>query len=329
MSDDAQPTRVIVRSMLEFMLGAVQAYSRPLGGDLLDTVVFATIHTSNLSLLAHNAAAARELFEAMDGLTDDQLRPVSINAVAKSFAIPYETARGAANRLIARGYCAKTPRGFIAPAAALMRPEFGAAEREVSRVLGETLARLIGIGFDFDQIAAVGGMAPSADTRLVPPPSMRHVSWLATEFMLRTVEGSSPLFGDFTAGFVFAGVMTANTRGFTYDPKQAWAYAGINTPPPNAMRKPVSVRRLSEQLNLPFETVRRHVNRLVKDGFLLRLHDGVIAPTEVMQDQRLLGRSPVVAMRFMRLIADLKRAGYVFAQPADGVGPEVQAARRG
>jgi hypothetical protein len=184
--------------------------------------------------------------------------------------------------------------------------------------LDETLVGLSGIGFDFGQIAPAAG----ADEAAVGPPPARQVSWIATDFVLRAVEIMVPIFGDFTAGFIFAGVLSANARSITYDREQAWVYAGMDTPPPDAVRRPVSIRSLAEQLGLPFETARRHVNQLTQDGFLARLEDGVIAPTEVLQQEPFRVNSPIIAMRFARMIADLGRVGYAFPGP----GPAAETA---
>ena len=306
--------------MADFAVRAVQAIAHPHEGDLLCRLVFAAVSNAGLSPLMQNSEHARQVFEARDSLDDEQLRPVSINAIAQSFEIPYETVRGCVARLIKNGFCRRVGGGIIAPAEIQRRPQLTEVERQVSLILDETLASFVGIGLDFDQIAMMGGAGESAFNQ----PPAGQVSWIAADFMLRSIEISASVFGDFTTSFTFIGVMTANTRAITYDAAQAWAYAHAHTPPPDAARIPVSIRSLSEQIGVPFETTRRHVNRLVKSGHLLRLGDGVIIPTEVMQREVFKTNGPAIATRFARMIADLKRAGYRFPS-----GPTRQAAANG
>ena len=318
MDEGVQPTRVIIRVMTEFMLDAVKANAAPHDGDLLQTVLFSTVRSAGLNHLAHGAEA-RHIFETLDQLTNDNLRPVSINAVAQSFALPYETARGAVSRLAQGGYCLKVTGGIITPVEALVRPEIIRAEHAVTALLGEAIGRLGALGLAFDQIAQMGGMEASLAASSAPgPPPARQLSWIATDFLIRTVESLVLILGDFTASLVFAGVMAANAKTITDDPHLAWAYPGAATPPPDALRRPVSVRGLAETIGMPFETVRRHVNRLTGQGDLARLDDGVMVPVAVMQSERFLKNGAVAILRFARLIADLKRAGYVFPDPAVG-----------
>lgn len=132
------------------------------------------------------------------------------------------------------------------------------------------------------------------------------------DFLLRTTETLLPVWGDLTRSFIFAGAMSANARAITYDPEQAWAYADMDAPPPDEARHPISVRALALAVGMPFETVRRHVNRMVRDGGLERRDGGVLVPMAFMQREPFQHHSPMIAMRFTRMVVDLKRAGYVF-----------------
>ena len=325
MADQPQPTRVIIRSMAEFLLRAVRAASRPHDGDMIRTVVFATIQTANLNARTLGGEGGRPATD-LDALLDAQLRPVSVNAIAKSFGIPYETTRRAAGALIERGFCRRVSGGLIAPMAALQSPELLDVAEAVEAALGATLGRLSGIGFDFDQLAAMadtGGHSPPPHNQ---PPSTRHVYAVAMDFMLRTTETLLPVWGDLTRSFIFAGAMSANARAITYDPEQAWAYADMDAPPPDEARHPISVRALAQAVGMPFETVRRHVHRMVRDGGLEWRDGGVIVPMAFMQRESFQHHSPMIAMRFTRMVIDLKRAGYVF--PLASLSPDLFNGRR-
>lgn len=312
MTENGPPMRIINRAMTEFLIGGVRAAVRPHGGDMVAMVVFTTVQNANLQPFVHAPAEMRRIFRDERALDNDALRPVSINAIAKSFRIPYETARGASERLISQGYCRKVPGGVIAPVDVLARAEFLEVAGGIAAALHTALGRLTDIGFDFLAMASMGEPAPAADLDDSAAPCSRLVSWIAADFVLGACETLVPAFGDFTSAFVFAGAMSANAQAFTQDYELAWLYSQADTPPPDEVRRAVSVRALSELLGVPFETVRRHVNKLIRVGDLERRDDGIMVSMAAMQSERLMRSSPLVAMRFARMITELRRVGFVF-----------------
>ena len=90
-------------------------------------------------------------------------------------------------------------------------------------------------------------------------------------------------------------------------------------------RRPVSIYRLADNLSIPYETVRRHVARLVDAGFLVRDDQGVVAPDEVF---RRPGSLEVLAGAWastVKLQNDLKALGVELPAPAATVAPEAHA----
>ena len=73
-------------------------------------------------------------------------------------------------------------------------------------------------------------------------------------------------------------IIEANTHRLAHDPALQMAYAYTDTPPPDALRRPVSINALAASLRLPFETVRRHVRRLADLGICVATPQGVIVP---------------------------------------------------
>lgn len=70
-------------------------------------------------------------------------------------------------------------------------------------------------------------------------------------------------------------------------------YGELEAPPPNAMRRPVSISGLATSLHLPFESARRRIHALADDGLCVISPAGVIVPAEV------LARPASVAMGFL------------------------------
>lgn len=62
------------------------------------------------------------------------------------------------------------------------------------------------------------------------------------------------------------------------------AFAQSDEPPPDELRRPVSMNALSSSLDLPFETVRRRIKALVRDGRCILVEGGVIVPATVLAE---------------------------------------------
>jgi DNA-binding Lrp family transcriptional regulator len=71
---------------------------------------------------------------------------------------------------------------------------------------------------------------------------------------------------DFVDGLIVVGVTQANVEQVLRDPALQRAYATYDAPPPDALRRPITVNAVAQSLGLPFETVRRRVQRLTVLG---------------------------------------------------------------
>jgi len=87
-------------------------------------------------------------------------------------------------------------------------------------------------------------------------------------------------------------------------------YAAAGAAPPDELRRPVSVLSIAHALGLPFETTRRHVNRLIKEGKCVRMPKGVIVPQAFVMTRAAEHLSRENAKNLRRLIRDLDRAGF-------------------
>jgi hypothetical protein len=90
-------------------------------------------------------------------------------------------------------------------------------------------------------------------------------------------------YGDLQAGIVAQAVVTANTAHLDAPMGEGWRYAGIDQPPPDQVRRPVSVLSLSRSLGLPYETLRRQVRGLIEAQVCVRVEGGLIVPMAVLE----------------------------------------------
>lgn len=112
---------------------------------------------------------------------------------------------------------------------------------------------------------------------------VRLVLRAAGDYMLRQVELTARTFdNDPMLGVVYLAVLQANVRPIADDPRLSKAYAGAE-PPPDSVRIPVTARAIAESLNIPRETVRRYINRLVDMDLCHRQgRKGVVVPQAVL-----------------------------------------------
>lgn len=84
---------------------------------------------------------------------------------------------------------------------------------------------------------------------------------------------------DVIDGLLIAAISQANVAPIARDPDLQRAYATLDTPPPDDLRRPVSISAIANSLRLPFETARRRIAVLAELGVVRNLPRGVIVPT--------------------------------------------------
>jgi len=134
---------------------------------------------------------------------------------------------------------------------------------------------------------------------------------LASNYLLRNVEVMSEAAdGDLMAGLIFSAILQANVQPINNDLKLGKTYGQMNAIPPDELRTPVSVNALAESLKIPYETTRRHVNKLIKLGFCLKIGTrGVIVPAAVVASPTLMKGALQQYSHLMHFLGQLKEIG--------------------
>jgi hypothetical protein len=266
--------RLVARQVSELLLARGRRWRGLVAQDHLAGVVFDTVLSAGLAHLplrdadggwiGVEAAAARG-------------RPVTAAAVAQSMAIPNTTVRRRAAALVADGRFVRDGEGLRIAPGFVADPAWTAVSAANARDLGGTLEALAAAGYAPAVTALARGVAAlpagAVDRALIA-------------FALRALEVTTRFYGDVTGGLLFVAIVGANIRHITADPELARRYAGADTPPPDAERRPVSLRALAAAVELPFETVRRRVGALIAAGLAERRGRGVVVPTAVLTDAR-------------------------------------------
>jgi hypothetical protein len=139
----------------------------------------------------------------------------------------------------------------------------------------------------------------------------RLVARLSSDYFLRALRLMADLHdGELLTGIIFQAIIAANTAHLEQTGEGA-RHAGNDSVPPDDLRKPVSVLGVSGALGLPFETTRRHVNRLLASGRCKRVRGGVIVPQSTLQAPAMSSAASHNLANVKRFVREMKRAGVV------------------
>lgn len=296
--------RVATRLSIGFALDLVKLGG--FGRDVIDGLLLAAISQANVAQITRDPELQR-LYARLDQPPPDELRrPVSINAVANSLRIPFETARRRVAALIEIGAVQSVPRGVIIPTAPLTSPAYKAVAEAYYQLVRNLYVRLRGIGL-LDELPKprVGGFDPAN-------PPVRLVLRLSSNYILRLAEPISLHIGDLVSGLILLEMFQANTEHL---PDTEGGRADGDWSPDSfvddAHRRPVRAAALSERLGIPPETTRRRLARLLKDGRCERIEDGYVVTSRVLAKELLVKFVLDNQSQLYRLYAALADLGVV------------------
>lgn len=295
--------RLVGRVSVAFVLDSVRIGRR--GHDLIDALILLAIVQSNVGPLSRDPDLQRSYATYDEPPPDDIRRPVSMNAIAHSLRLPYETVRRRVTQLVKLGECVITPRGVYVPAAALSSPGHRAtveANYELVRSLYWRLREIGGLG-DLPPPAAPWG----ADGNGGAPP-VRMVARFSSDYFLRVMEGLRQRVGGLIEGLILMDILRANTEHLT-DLDSGTEEDGARGFVHDELRRPVRATALAARLDLPEETVRRHVAQLLKEERCVRWPEGLVVPTHLMVRPQVGGMLRDNLAHLHRMFAGLSQLG--------------------
>ena len=313
--NDCPPNaRAVVRVANDFLLRGLDAMARQAGDDLILALVFNAMATANLRRITQSAANLE--YGGIDQVPPDALRtPASILAIANSLRIPYETVRRTVHILLGRGLCRRVShRGYIVPAEIDNRPEERRALALGHASLLRLLADLKRAGFDFEPYRAILPQTVPTPPDGGLPPNVRACARFAAEIVMRGIDTLGHIHGDdFLAALVFTAIWTANVQHITASPDNL-TFGGLRNLPPDEARRPVPVSAIAAALRIPYETVRRCVARLTREGKAVRVaRKGVIIPRDKLATAVGFDTVRSSNINIARLVSQLHRAGFDFS----------------
>lgn len=204
-------------------------------------------------------------------IPDELRRPASINSIAESLSIPFETVRRRIAALVEEGVCRPSGRGVIVPSAVTSSPFF----RIACEVQQQKLAELYRTLRDLHLVAP-----PSSPPRDWPQPPLRLVGRFTVEFVLRYRELVAEYVPDVVSSAILMDIVCANTEHLSRDADNGGI--GPDGFVADAERRPVTVPQLSQRLGISPETMRRHLGVLASKGFCERSEDGYVVPAAIL-----------------------------------------------
>jgi DNA-binding Lrp family transcriptional regulator len=273
---DAYP---VTRVSTEFHLRAIDLLTE-LQGDILDGLIVMTLVHDQLKTPRRRGGG-------------------SVRELSRRLEIPAETVRRRVQKLVKSGQCISNEATVAVPAAVLRG-------RRISTFLRKVYVNTVRLLADLTRI----DIAAFASASRQPVRS----GLLAKEQLAIAVAGTGLLLaglralrafwdGDVMRGLVYTAIWTANVKHVTNtDPLADRSLVD------DSQRAPVSVLAISRSLRLPYETVRRHADEMVRDGICVRAgRRGLVVPNSFI---RRITAGPVIAHRLvLGFLAELRRAG--------------------
>jgi DNA-binding Lrp family transcriptional regulator len=246
----------------------------------LDALLVLAINQANIAPLTREPLARIRYGSLKAPAPDARRRAVSVNAVAQSLGVPFETVRRRVRALTARGVTATGEHGLIVPEAFLGSPEY---------VQTVTAGHWRLLAF-FREVRAAGWTEELPRSAYPPEDSVpiRAAARLLADYVLRTAANLLPLAGGVSPTVVLLGIVAAGPNGTT--PTQ-----------------------LAQRLAMPAETVRRHAHRLAERRACARRETSFVADDASLSGSGWPALLHENAADVQRLFAGLAERGVVEA----------------
>lgn len=290
----APDVRLLNRLSIAFLLDAISIVR----GDrhLLDSLLLSTITQANTAPIS-GQADLQVAYAGADEVPPDSLRrPISINALASSLQLPFETVRRRVGGMVRKGWCEMAGGGVIVPARILTDPEYFRNGVAVYQ-------RLQAFYYQLKDLGLLGELPPPTVDLGSHPFPLRLMARLATDYALRALEAAMAGVGDLADAVILLEIIRSNTEHLPVRPRAEGAGEAL----PDAQRTPVRASVIARRIGLPEETTRRRLVELELRGFCTRSGRGYVVGAET------LSRPGVIAGLGLNLV-NLQRMFASFAQ---------------
>ncbi|MDG2530854.1 hypothetical protein [Caulobacter endophyticus] len=267
--------------------------------DLLDAWILTAALDANMAPVTRDPALMDAYGRAAESTPDDLRRPVSVNAVAQSLRLPFETVRRRVLRLAREGHCVVGPHGVVVPNSAVTTDLY----------LAEMQGRQARARRFHQQLKTIGALPaePASAPASGEEPPLRAVNWALSEYVLRACNDLIALTDNLVASRVLLELAVSNIETLPAEDLPGWAAD------PAGVGRPARTAALARSLRVPAETVRRHLNGLEAQGYGLRRADGWVATAPADALPRLSAMAQANRANLKRLFSRLRTLGALAA----------------
>jgi DNA-binding Lrp family transcriptional regulator len=294
----------ISRLSLSFTLDQVAAGLAGLSP--LDALLVLAVNQANIAPLTRDPKARQAYGDLDHAAPDASRRPASVNAIANSLGIPFETTRRRLKRLDTEGVCTILPgAGVVIPEAFLTSAPY----LESVMAANQRLVGFYGQLVDDDLLDPL----PAANYDIDAGVPLRGAARLISDYLLRALDGLMREGGDAIGAITLLAIVVAGLDEVAWPPEADWALTAVPF-------RSTTVAQIARRLGLPPETVRRHVMHLIEAGVGRKTAEGVAPARDLLARPAIQALADDHAAAVHRLFAGLAERGVVAAWEQMGAG---------
>lgn len=265
--------------------------------DAHDAFILSTIANVSAAFLSQATEESAHFATANSPAPDELLRPISINALAQSLGMPFETVRRRVAGLKDEGLISVTPGGAVILSRTLASPAYTAmvaAHFERARRF-------------YRDMKALEALPPLASGAAMERPRselpIRVVSRTASDYFLRTAQPLFVLCGSLVGASLLAEVVLSNTEDMDDEALARWADDA------GASGRPASMAQVAKAVSVARETARRHAAILEERQFVVVTRRGLIAIAPAQLQAHLIQLAATNLADARRFFATIERFG--------------------
>lgn len=283
--DTQPPLRLISRIINEVLLDTIIAWKREIGGDLSNATIVVAVYLANTEHILQDPALMSRFRRCAP--PPDLHVPAPQTNLASITGFDDETLRRRVNQLCEVAVLAKDGLGITINPAFYASEGYKRLERFSSAAIGQLLSNIsaFDVAVEFFtsrssiQLPSVGSIEDFIDNCQ----AICHILYLKN--FARIIMEKFVLFGDSkNISYVGFGYIVECLRHITNNQVLAVKYATVDTPAPDSAKAPISIRKMAGLLELPVETVRRHVSILHAGSVLIAVDGGFVPSTSAVMD---------------------------------------------
>lgn len=309
------PSEALVKVRIAARLGAhfLLEMQKALGGrDITDSLILVATVQANLGPILADVTLQRAYAGADQPPPDHLRRPISVNALASSLSLPFETVRRRVRSLVDAGWCRMTPLGVVVPEPALVTPGHVRMLEDnylaVRKLYGEL------------RLADCLRRPARSDVEPCHEQPVRAVARLSSDYALRMIEPFTSHLGDVTDGFLLLAIHGLNTEHLSAQLREE--IRRVDRFLPDSMRRPAAISQIAERLGLGYELVRRRIRRLQREGRCeVVTGGGIILPASGFARAGMAAFVSSNQSNLQRLFAGVAQLGIIEAWERDLVRP--------